>query len=79
MATYDLLVRLPASAPLTDDGFRSTDVRFQHEIEQLCDELFESCYDEQTHPVYIRSLLTASDIAGYIVNNCEARQAALVK
>lgn len=79
MTTYDLLVRLPATAPLTDDGFRSTDVSFQHEIERLCDELFENCYDEQTSPIYLRSLLTASDIAGYILANCEARQAALVE
>src|SRR5690349_3529744 len=79
MTTYDLLVRLPATAPLTNDGFRSTDVSFQHEIERLCDELFESCYDEQTSPIYLRSLLTASDIAGYILANCEARQMALVK
>jgi nicotinamide riboside kinase len=72
MSTYDLLVRLPATAPLTDDGFRSTDVRFQHEIERLCDELFECYYDEQTRPAYIRSLLTAGEIAGHILVNCQA-------
>jgi len=73
MNTYDLLVRLPAVAPLTDDGFRSTDVQFQHEIERLCDELFEGRYDAETSPAYIRSLPTAGDIAGYILANCEAR------
>lgn len=72
-STYDLLVRLPVVAPLTDDGFRSTSVQFQHEIERLCDELFEGYYDEQTRPAYIRSLLTAGDIAGYILARCEAR------
>ncbi|MEN3332782.1 MAG: hypothetical protein V7641_2147 [Blastocatellia bacterium] len=73
MKTYDLLVRLPAIAPLTDDGFRSTDAQFQHEIERLCDDLFEARYNEQTSPAYLRSLLSASDIAGYILANCEAR------
>jgi nicotinamide riboside kinase len=73
MSTYDLLVRLPVVAPLTDDGFRSTDAQFQYEIESLCDELFEGRYDEQTNPAYVRSLSSASDIAGYILARCEAR------
>jgi nicotinamide riboside kinase len=73
MSTYDLLARLPVVAPLTDDGFRSTDVQFQYEIEALCDELFEGRYSEQTRPAYIRSLLTASDLAGYILADCDAR------
>ena len=73
MSTYDLLVRLPVVAPLTDDGFRSTNVQFQHEIENLCDELFEGRYDEQTSPAYVRSLSSASDIAAYILARCEAR------
>ncbi len=68
MSSYDLLVRLPVMAPLTDDGFRSTDVQFQHEIERWCDELFEGRYNDQTRPAYIRSLLTANDIAGYILS-----------
>jgi nicotinamide riboside kinase len=71
--TYDLLVRLPIVAPLTADGFRSTDTRFQHEIEALCDQLFESHYNEQTHPAYIRNLLTANEIADYVMVQCEAR------
>lgn len=81
MSTYDLLVRLPVVAPLTDDGFRSTDAQFQHEIESLCDELFEGYYNEQTRPAYIRSLLEATEIAGYILDNCEvrARQAVQMK
>ena len=72
-STYDLLVRLPVMAPLTDDGFRSTDVAFQHEIEHWCDELFEGRYDEQSRPTYIRHLLTANDIAGYILACCAER------
>ena len=72
-STYDLLVRLPVTAPPTDDGFRSTDAQFQHEIESWCDELFEGHYNAQTRPAYIRSLLTASDIAGYVLKSCEAR------
>jgi nicotinamide riboside kinase len=73
MNTYDLLVRLPAVAPLTDDGFRSTDAQFQQEVERLCDELFEGRYDAQTRPAYVRGLLTAGEIAGYIMADCEAR------
>jgi len=73
MSSYDLLVRLPVMAPLTDDGFRSTDVQFQHEIERWCDELFEGRYNEQTCPAYIRSLVTANDIAGHILARCAAR------
>lgn len=81
MSTYDLLVRLPVVAPLTDDGFRSTDAQFQYEIERLCDELFEGHYNEQTRPAYVRSLQTANDIAGHILANCatRARQALQMK
>jgi len=67
MNTYDLLVRLPITEPLTDDGFRSTNVKFQHEIDQLCDKLFESDYNEETRPLYIRRLMTASEIAELIL------------
>lgn len=67
MNTYDLLVRLPVKEPLTDDGFRSTDVRFQHEIDQWCDRLFESNYGEGTRPKYIRGLMTAGEIAELIL------------
>ena len=63
MKTYDLLVRLPIAQALAADGFRSTNERFQREIDSMCDELFESEYSESTRPVYIRGLLTASDIA----------------
>ena len=73
MGTYDLLVRLPAISPLTDDGFRSTDLGFQEEIESLCDELFEPHYNEQTRPGYVRHLLTASEIAEYVLCGCDAR------
>lgn len=63
MQTYDLLVRLPVTQALAPDGFRSTDAEFQREIDRLCDELFESAYTETTRPVYIRSSLSASEIA----------------
>ena len=66
MSTYDLLVRLPIIEPLTDDGFRSTDAKFQREIDQLCDKLFESQYSEKTRPAYKRGLLTANEIAEFI-------------
>ena len=63
MRSYDLLVRLPITQALAPDGFRSTDAEFQHEIDELCDELFESSYDAQSHPSYVRGPLSASDIA----------------
>jgi thymidylate kinase len=66
MTTYDLLIRLPIRERLTADGFRSTDAEFQREIDRLCDELFESRYDEKTHPSYIRGPLSADKIAGLI-------------
>lgn len=63
MKTYDLLVRLPIAQALAADGFRSTNEEFQREIDLICDELFESTYDETSKPAYIRGLLSASDIA----------------
>lgn len=63
MNTYDLLVRLPISYPLTADGFRSTDAEFQHEIDHLCDEMFENLYNESTRPAYLRGPLSANQIA----------------
>jgi hypothetical protein len=69
MTTYDLLVRLPITYPLTSDGFRSTDVTFQKEIDALCDELFESQYGEQTNPAYIRGALNAHEIADLILKS----------
>src|ERR1044071_2754377 len=50
--TYDLLVRLPIVAELAPDGFRTTDSEFQREIDELCDDLFESTYGENSRPVY---------------------------
>jgi hypothetical protein len=67
MTTYDLLVRLPITYALTSDGFRSTDLQFQKEIDALCDDLFESQYGEQTKPVYIRGALQAHEIADLIL------------
>jgi hypothetical protein len=63
MRTYDLLVRLPITQALAPDGFRSTDAQFQHEIDLLCDELFESAYNSTTRPAYIRGSLSADEIA----------------
>ncbi len=67
MKSYDLLVRLPITHPLTADGFRSTDEEFQRDIDHLCDELFESQYSEKTCPVYTRGLISAGDIAEFII------------
>ena len=66
MKSYDLLVRLPITHALTADGFRSTDIAFQREIDALCDELFEGEYNEQTKPAYIRGSMTAAQIADVI-------------
>jgi nicotinamide riboside kinase len=68
MNTYDLLVRLPITQPLADDGFRSMDARFQKEIDQICDTLFESTYSEKTRPAYVRGEFRASDIAELILH-----------
>lgn len=75
MKTYDLLVRLPVTNPLSPDGFRSTDVEFQHEIDRLCDALFESSYGEATRPAYVRGRLTADRIADLIVGGRPALHA----
>ena len=64
MTTYDLLVRLPLSSPPSDDGFRSTDLRFQAEIDELCDSLFEQIYTAETTPAYYRGPFTAEEIRG---------------
>jgi thymidylate kinase len=63
MRTYDLLVRLPIGELLAPDGFRSTDAEFQREIDRVCDELFDSAYDENTAPAYVRGTLSATEIA----------------
>jgi hypothetical protein len=63
MDSYDLLVRLPVLQPLTADGFRSTDLKFQREIDLLCDELFEERYGEKSRPAYLRGPLSAAEIA----------------
>ena len=68
MKTYDLLVRLPIKQALASDGFRSTDVKFQHQIDLLCDELFESEYDGQSKPAYLRGSFNANQIADFIVS-----------
>lgn len=67
MRTYDLLVRLPVTQALAPDGFRSTDQEFQREIDLLCDELFESAYNETTKPIYVRGLLTARELAELVL------------
>jgi hypothetical protein len=64
--SYNLLVRLPITHALTADGFRSTDAEFQHEIDLICDQLFEGSYDEKTRPAYLRGPLSATDIAEFI-------------
>jgi nicotinamide riboside kinase len=64
--TYDMLVRLPVTRPLTDDGFRSTDVAFQREIDELCDELFDRRFDATTRPAYTRGAFSAVQIAKMI-------------
>jgi len=67
MRTYDLLVRLPITETLSPDGFRSTDEEFQREIDLLCDELFESAYNEATKPTYVRSSQTARELAELVL------------
>jgi len=67
MRTYDLLVRLPVTEAPAPDGFRSTDAEFQREIDLLCDELFESAYNETTKPIYVRGSLTARELAEMVL------------
>jgi hypothetical protein len=67
MTSYDLLVRLPIVQALTADGFRSTDINFQREIDALCDELFDREYNEHTKPAYLRGSRTADEIADMIL------------
>ncbi len=67
--TYDLLVRLPVTNAPTPDGFRSTDADFQREIDRMCDELFENDYTLTTRPSYIRSSLTAAEIAESVMGD----------
>ncbi len=67
METYDLLVRFPITHPLTADGFRSTDASFQSEVDRLCDSLFESRYNKETRPAYVRGPLSAGEIAEIIL------------
>jgi nicotinamide riboside kinase len=66
MKSYDLLVRLPVMHTLAADGFRSTDVDFQRQIDLLCDELFERDYTEQAKPAYLRGSFNANQIADVI-------------
>ena len=65
MNTYDLLARLPITQQLAPDGFRSTDVVFQQEIDALCDKLFHG-YNQITHPVYLSGPLSAAEIAEFL-------------
>ena len=67
MRSYDLLVRLPITHQLAADGFRSTNETFQREIDALCDELFESRYNETTYPAYLRGAFTAEQIADKVI------------
>ena len=69
MTTYDLLVRLPLVSPPSEDGFRSTDVRFQSEIDELCDSLFEQTYNAETTPAYFRGPFTADEIRGLMIDD----------
>jgi hypothetical protein len=69
MKSYDLLVRLPIKQALTSDGFRSTDVKFQQQIDLLCDELFEGEYSGQTKPAYLRGPFNANQIADIILQS----------
>src|SRR5436853_453845 len=64
--TYDWLIRLPLAAPPSDDGFRSTDLKFQAEIDEICDALFERRYGSNIHPAYIRGAYSAEQIASLI-------------
>lgn len=73
MQTYALLVRFPVREALAPDGFRSTDAEFQREIDLLCDELFETGYNEDTYPAYVRGPLSAIEIADLVSQNSEAR------
>jgi hypothetical protein len=65
MNTYDLLVRLPITQQLAPDGFRSTDVAFQQEIDVLCDRLFVR-YNQITNPVYLCGSMSAAEIAEFL-------------
>ncbi|HSQ19880.1 MAG TPA: AAA family ATPase [Blastocatellia bacterium] len=69
MRTYDLLVRLSIGEPLAPDGFRSIDAVFQLEIDRLCDELFDSTYDENTAQAYVRGTLSATEIAELVLSS----------
>jgi hypothetical protein len=83
MDSYDLLVRLPVTEAPAEDGFRSTDVVFQREIDAICDELFEDRYSGSTRPKYIRGSLSAGEIAEVAIRimssaeNQDAKQAVL--
>ena len=69
MRTYDLLIRLPITQEPAPDGFRSTSIEFQREIDNLCDRLFEPEYNKKSRPAYARGSLTASAIVEMILND----------
>jgi nicotinamide riboside kinase len=54
MKTYDLIVRLPITFSLTDDKYRSLDTGFQKQIDDLFDQIVESKYKTDIHPLYLR-------------------------
>jgi hypothetical protein len=73
MEGYRWLVRFPITSALEDDGFRSTDVAFQREIDLLCDELFDSEYSRVTRPSYVRGPLPAELIGELVLGETAAR------
>ena len=58
MKTYDLIVRLPISFSLKDDEYRSLNIQFQREIDELFDLFVESEYGRDGRPMYIRGPLS---------------------
>jgi len=72
MRTYDLLVRMPISQPMVDDGFRSVDKQFQREIDDLCDRLFEPVFNARTRPAYIIGATSSEQMADTILGSLSA-------
>lgn len=40
--TYDFILKLPITVPLSPDGFRSTDIKWQLEIDKIIEEILSS-------------------------------------
>ena len=72
MKTYDLLVRLRITEPMIDDGFRSVDEKFQREIDELCDRLFEPVFQPWTRPAYIVGASSSEQMADIILGTLHA-------